>query len=506
MRYIILCLVTIFFNSFLVAQENGNAKAKKGVRHIFSFSISNFDKLKYQSIPTKSTSQIIEKFKAENKLTQFSEIQVHGADLEMDSSSFFSVLKKIESKITDDDELILYISSHGVEAVGPAIRDSKSNIKEKAELLYIVTNEDKENWIPMVEIVKILSKPKFLKAKKLLIMNTCRAYDSEESTNAIIGKKWKDYANTTEGFIEGEPEFKKFLNGDRTAKLNLAIMYACVSGMKAYFLEKEQYGFFSESLKNALSYETVPYSLQQIFDITRSLTIHEAKRKKIQRQEPIMIVYSEKSTNLKNQILGSKTFINGWFFGRPQNSDEKRELDLVKSGELSKEIADELKEKVGNGKLTDLAKIREMRDLLIEIKIKVSRVLDANIQMDKPADVEVLVHNYNVKELVRLIESKLTITVWKEDWKLYSVIMTSLAETFIEKSKAIVRDEVKENPAPTVNILIGFSYMMQTVEYRAKLIEDLVVDIKSFIKISRSVNIIEFIKETDRLRSALQGE
>ena len=522
MRYIILCLVTIFFNSFLVAQENGNAKAKKGVRHIFSFSISNFDKLKYQSIPTKSTNQIIEKLKAENQLTQFSEIQVHGADLEMDSSSIFSVLKKIESKITDNDELIIYISSHGVEAVGPAIRDSKSNIKEKAELLYIVTNEDKENWIPMVEIVKILSKPKFLKAKKLLIMNTCRAYDSEESTNASIGKKWKDYANTTEGFIEGEPEFKKFLNGDRTAKLNLAIMYACVSGMKAYFLEKEQYAFFSESLKNALSYETVPYSLQQIFDITRSLTIHEAKRKKIQRQEPIMIVYSEKKANSQNTKPGSKTFINGWFFGKPQNGDEKKELDLVKSGELSKEIADELKDKVGNGKLTDLAKIREIQVLLTEVKGSISQLLDTKIPMDEPGFIDesftgpfggqrvrripVPLHRYDIHNLVKIIELKLEIKVSKENYSSYSGIMTDLADTLIMEKQKINKEGIDEFPAPAVDILTAFAYKIDAVEYKRKLIVKAKADLDKLIKIYDSGKVFEFIKETNRLSSTLQDD
>ena len=522
MRYIILFLATIFFNSFLVAQENGNAKAKKGVRHIFSFSIGNFDKLQFEPAPTKSTNQIIENLKAENQLTQFSEVQVHGADVKMDSSSFFSQLEKIETKIKDDDELIIYISSHGVEVIGSAIRDSESNIKDKGHLLFVVTNENNENWIPMLEIVKYLSKPKFLKAKKLLIMDTCRAYDSEESNSAMIGKKWKNYANTTEGFIEGEPEGKKFLNGDQTANLNLAIMYACGSGMKSYFLPKEQYAFFSESLKNSLMYETIPYSLQQIFEITKSLTIHEAKVKRNQRQEPYMIVYCEKKANSQNTKPGSKTFINDWFFGRAQNADDKKQLDLVKSGVLSKEIADELKDKVGNGKLTDLAKIREIQVLLTEVKGSLSQLLDTKIPMDEPAFIDesftgrfggqrvrsipVPLHRYDIHNLVKIIELKLKIKVSKENYSSYSGIMTDLADTLIMEKQKINKEGIDEFPAPAVDILTAFAYKIDAVEYKRKLILKAKADLDKLIEIYDSGKVFEFIKETNRLSSTLQDD
>ena len=496
-RYIILFLATIFFNSFLVAQENENAKAKKSVRHIVSFSISNFDKLQFEPAPTKSTNQIIEKLKAENKFTQFSEVQIYGAADKIDSSSFFSQLEKIETKIKDDDELIIYISSHGVEVIGSAIRDSESKIKDKSQLLFVVTNENKQNWIPMFEVVKILSKPKFIKAKKLLILDTCRAYDSEESNSLIIGAKWKNHANTTEGFIEGEPELKKFLNGDRTANLNLAIMYACSSGMKSYFLPKEQYAFFSESLRMALSYEAIPYSLQKIFEKTRRYTIHDAKVNRNERQEPFMVVY-------QNTIPGSKTFVNDWFFGIPQTAEEAKELELVHSGVLATEIDKGLKEKFASGKLTNLDKLEGIQKRILNIKGQMNQVLDITLLMNKPEpkeNVETPVHFYDINKLVEIINERFNLPQSDEDLFSYSSIAFYLVKS-LEKIKKGIK------PADEKKIALlstSFNNIQETLTFKFNLVKELVEEIVKLSIILKTIDVPEFDKETNWLKSLYQG-
>lgn len=501
MRFKIIMLAFIIsFNSYLCAQNNQIENENKGVRHVFSFTVSEFDKVKLESAPTKSAAIIIEKIKTNNKKSSFSDINEYGINIEKNSDSFFNELKKLEENINENDEIVMYISSHGVEVIGSALREPGSNIKDKGELLYIVTNEPREKWIPMVEIVKLFSKPKLIKQKKLIIIDSCRAYDSKDSDDEVIGKNWKNYANKTDGFGENNQEFKKFINGDQTANLNLAIMYACTSGMKSYFVEDNQFTFFSESLNTALSYDSrEAYSLREIFEITKSLTIWQNKIKRNQRQEPVMVVYSDKSTLYQIPNAKSLSFENSWFFGRAANQDEKIEFDKkVASQPEYKDLAYEPQNKIEKLKLVGIEKIEKFQSEINEMQKDFSKVIDlARIKDLKESEDDIT----DVQRLIRTISDILGKPIANIDKKpTYSAVIYAIVDAIAKESRKINESNIENSVPLATKISNAFNAVADNINSRIETIQSLNQKAKEFFDTYKKEELVEFLKETQKLR------
>jgi hypothetical protein len=367
MKYFLLCLLSISLAQYGYSDEPNKKDVPQGNRHILDFTVSTFENNQYESLPNTASESIVKKLSEKNNKTSFNVPIKYTSD--KTAKSFFGTLNQIERQIETNDEICIYMSSHGVEVIG-----TKLDIKNKGEILYIVTDEKKEDWIPLSTIIKILSKPKFKKAKKLIILDTCRAYDLNTADDQVIGKNWQEYASKTEGYNESDADLIKYQKGDLSANLNLAIMYACESGMKSYFLDKN--AFFSDSLNRALSSDKIGiYSLRTIFENTKSMTIWETRIKKGQRQEPVMIVYSGATQE------GSKTnnLVDDWFFGTTPSPEESEELKkfIENIGSYQAKVKDKL-----GGTVVDLNEIKKFIGDLESIKKDLKEILDPTLAKD----------------------------------------------------------------------------------------------------------------------------
>ena len=300
-------LVLIFSAiGFATAQENNSTDKVLGTRHILRFATSNFDnvqeKFREKGFNNENQSQgIMNKFNElvppDAKLAG----KIHDLPQNATSQQFFEALKKIENEIKPADELIIYISSHGYEYT----KNSKyrQGDTDQGETLHIATNEPIENWVPMIEITKYLSKTKFRSSKKLVIANCSRKYPSRDSGFATIGKNWENNDQTD----EKDPEGRLILNrrvsaleeGRIDVDMNMAIMFACTSGKQVYNNSysqnnpDSQYGLFENALYEILSAGPSGYkSLEALSEKVETKTNLDAQRLTGKPQLPELVVFA----------------------------------------------------------------------------------------------------------------------------------------------------------------------------------------------------------------------
>ena len=322
-------LVLIFSAiGFATAQENNSTDKVLGTRHILRFATSNFDnvqeKFREKGFNNENQSQgIMNKFNElvppDAKLAG----KIHDLPQNATSQQFFEALKKIENEIKPADELIIYISSHGCEFV----KDSKyrQGDTDQGETLYIATNEPIENWVPMIEITKYLSKTKFRLSKKLVVANCSRKYQSRETGFATIGKNWENNDQTDEYNSERQliSNRRKLAleEGKTEVDMNMAIMFSCGSGCEAYNNRASRQGLFENALYEILSEGPSGYkSVEALFEKVKTKTELAALRREGKPQVPALVVFAADAE--------SASAISGmWKVGHSENSETVSDAD-----------------------------------------------------------------------------------------------------------------------------------------------------------------------------------
>jgi len=473
----------MFVNSSF-AQQTTPTNTKPITRHVLNFTIDKFSKAAYGSIPNNKAGSIIKKIKNDSKNENIKSIE-YGLEIEKISFAFFNELFNIEKKLTGNDEIIIFFSSHGVEAIS----DLETFTNEKSALLYIITDEEKDNWIPLVEVVKILSNESFKRAKKLIIVDTCRFYDT--TNNQIIGKNMKDFAKKNSKFNENDVDFKKYMEGDITADLNLILMFACSSGMKAYFNIDKQFAFFSESLNLAFSFDKqgnfsdnkASYSIKEIFKKTKSLTIYQNKAYNFQRQEPVMIKFEK-------PVEEQKSIENIWFFGMPPLRDE---INLAKEIFDSNNSESDSSEIFNKQNLVDLIDIYEIQNLMKSIENDINEI-DRYHKGNAT-------YNGNIANRVVQIFGQKNVT-GKYNLKNIDEVLPQLVDFISKNSKSINNNSLNIQSFQKLANMIVDSYNVIYTEFERyyKNREDLIKKIDELI--GQSEKIINFNNELQKLRDA----
>ena len=322
-------LVLIFSAiGFATAQENNSTDKVLGTRHILRFATSNFDnvqeKFREKGFNNENQSQgIMNKFNElvppDAKLAG----KIHDLPQNATSQQFFEALKKIENEIKPADELIIYISSHGCEFV----KDSKyrQGDTDQGETLYIATNEPIENWVPMIEITKYLSKTKFRLSKKLVVANCSRKYQSRETGFATIGKNWENNDQTDEYNSERQliSNRRKLAleEGKTEVDMNMAIMFSCGSGCEAYNNRASRQGLFENALYEILSEGPSGYkSVDALFEKVKTQTDLAAIRTIGVGQDAELVVFAADAES-------ASAIARMWKVGHSENAETVRGAD-----------------------------------------------------------------------------------------------------------------------------------------------------------------------------------
>ena len=289
----IICV--LFFNIHYRAFANDQP-----IRHILRFATNKFDKVSEKSE--------IRELNNENQslevVNHFKELapsdgnmvgKIHDLPQNASSEQFFEALKKIEEEIKPSDELVVYIASHGFEYS----KTSKYRFgdTDQGESLYIVTNEPMEDWVPLIEVTKYLSRSKFQSSKKLVLANCSRHYLGRSPGNANIGKKWQNHDQTNEldsnGRLLVNSRMVALEEGRTDINMNLAVIFACSSGLQAYEIREKKEGLFDNALVETLAGGPSGYkSVEALFEKVRNKTDRKAIRVMGKPQTPTMVVFA----------------------------------------------------------------------------------------------------------------------------------------------------------------------------------------------------------------------
>ena len=293
--------VLIFFAiGFGNTQEPDSPKVNQPIRHILRFATNKFDKV--------SENSEIRELNNENQslevVNHFKELapsdanmvgKIHDLPQNASSEHFFEALKKIEEEIKPSDELVVYIASHGFEY----LKSSKYRFgdTDQGESLYIVTNEPMEDWVPLIEVTKYLSRSKFQSSKKLVLANCSRHYLGRSPGNANIGKKWQNHDQTNEldsnGRLLVNSRMVALEEGRTDIDMNLAVIFACSSGLQAYEIREKKEGVFDNALVETLAGGPSGYkSVEALFEKVRNKTDRKAIRVMGKPQTPTMVVFA----------------------------------------------------------------------------------------------------------------------------------------------------------------------------------------------------------------------
>lgn len=322
-------------------EPDSTEQVKKGTRHILRFCTNDFnnvsktesDKLKIPALSNESLSlKIINELKEITPENLNSEIY----DLPNNATAeqFFNALKKIEENIKPTDEVLIYISSYGVE-YSKKIRYRYGD-NDNGQSLFIATNEPTENWISMVELAKLLSKSKLKPVKKLVIANCSRIYLGQSDDNTTIGKKWTNNNESNEKDENGRLIINNDLaaleEGKTNLDLNMAIIFSCSSGLGTTSIRSKDVGqrqenkdIFETTLNKILTGGQQGYnSLENLFENVKRKTNITTIRQTGKPQVPTMIVFARDPEAYTDMV-------QKWQIGtsaKPEINDEFDDPDL----------------------------------------------------------------------------------------------------------------------------------------------------------------------------------
>lgn len=302
--YAVAAGVALFQGGFVQA-------ADKPTRHVVVFTTSDYSKHSAFELPHlpgnddegRKFSELLGKSgKYNNRVHKFANAS---------ESELYRHLKQIKDELTENDELIVYLSGHGFE-----------NADEADGGVVIATVEPKEKWLQVSNLARALGT--IQGPKKLLVVDSCRSF-----TSVAIGTMGEKVFGNTD---ITEPKEVSRKQEPVQMDWNLAVVYACQSGGASNI--SEGMSLFASALLKALAVED-GRDLLSVFDSMKDQVLRSSRKLKVS-QVPELVRY------IGNQHTENHV-VSNWAIGQRDHSiagEESRKLEDAESRAPERSLAD----------------------------------------------------------------------------------------------------------------------------------------------------------------------